>query len=200
MDNISLFLISILFYFVVSEIFIDCRVLVYNEINEIDLVKILKKLGIIILLCLPVNINGNVFTIMGNAIAEKSVYSVLSFYQKATDGVVFSFFGLGNVQFAKEDTFVFLGLPSYQKAGNAAFVFAGFPLYQEANEIFVAFGGAAIQKSKEFSAVFLGIVGYQNSGKKAETALAMALYQKVQDKDRSFAFFSTLTSPALEKK
>ncbi len=52
-------------------------------------------------IALPINIGGNVFTIAGNAVAEKNVYSIFSVYQKAGQNAV-TLIGLAPYQRAEE--------------------------------------------------------------------------------------------------
>lgn len=79
MNNIELFVATTAVYFIIwklSQIF-------SLDPDVISLQRIFRELAIIALLCLPLNINGNVFTVLGNAESPKNAYSVFSLYQKA---------------------------------------------------------------------------------------------------------------------
>lgn len=101
--------------------------------------KWLKRTALIALLCLPININGNVFTVMGNATSEKSVYALFSIYQKAGQNA-FTFFGLSGYQNAGQNAAIVVGLSGYQKAGNKARTIIGVALYQKVADKGRAFG------------------------------------------------------------
>jgi hypothetical protein len=102
---------------------------------------------IVALLCAPFNINGNIFTILGNAESEKNIFSIFSLYQRADRGAynilglslyqragrdAYSSFGLSLYQRADEDAVNFLGLSIYQRAGRDAYSI-GLSLYQRAD-------------------------------------------------------------------
>src|SRR3989344_8892914 len=74
------------------------------------------SIALISLLSLPININGNVFTVIGNAKSEKSVYSVFSLYQHAG-----------------EDAVTIFSLAGYQKTGRNALTFVGVSVGQTAD-------------------------------------------------------------------
>ena len=119
-----------------------------------------KALAIIALLSFPLNINGNVFTVLGNAESSKSIYSVFSPYQKAggdAHSVLGSFF---------------------QKAGNDAYVYAGVAGYQEATNAYVGVGVAGYQEAKFDAIVGLGLSGYQKSGHESGMVMGIAGFQK----------------------
>ena len=90
------------------------------------------------LLALPIDIGGNVFTIAGNAVAEKNIYSLFSVYQQAGQDAVT---GLGLAyQRAGQNAVTGLGLAIYQKAGRGARVPISIALYQRVGEKTRAFG------------------------------------------------------------
>lgn len=193
MENISLFVTSIIIYFLVTEIYEPTSFFLFFDVFDVS--RGLKKLGIIALLCLPINIDGNVFTVAGNAVAEKNIFSVFSFFQEAKNGSAVSILGIGNVQIVEKNALTFLGFPFYQRA-NRAFVAFGGAIFQVSKEMStVNLGIAVYQRSEKTTGIDMGIAGYQNAGKKAESLFALTLYQKVQNKNRSFAVFSSLTAP-----
>ena len=98
-----------------------------------------QRAGLLALLCAPVNINGNVFTMLGNAVSEKNVFSVCSLYQKAGQNAV-TFFGLSGYQSAGQDAVTFFGLSGYQSAGQDAMTGIGLAIYQRAGEKTRSFG------------------------------------------------------------
>src|SRR3989338_2166594 len=73
MENAVIFLATVLFYFGVWWLFICPAFTAFTGVNHT-----LKYLGIISVLCLPFNINGNVYTVLGNGESEKNMYSVFS--------------------------------------------------------------------------------------------------------------------------
>lgn len=217
-NNIGLYLVTLTIYFIVSFAVLYDRTDnmegegLFNFKNPEKVKRDAKRLFIsLAFLCLPVNINGNIFTVFGNAVSEKSVYSVWSFYQEAKEDAG-SIFGLTAYQKAGRDALIAFGLVGYQKAEkNDALIMAGFPIYQKAGNVsLVLFGGAGFQNAKyanlgfglfiyqkatETSELGFGLVGYQNAGKRAVTKFSMALYQKVGVLDRSFAVWSKLEVP-----
>ena len=168
MENILLFVATVTIYSLVM----GCLILNFN----FSWTRFIKKTALIALLVLPINIGGNVFTIAGNATAEKSVYSLFSLYQKAgRDAMTFA--GLAYQQ-AGQDAFTVIGL-TYQKAGQDARTGLGLAGYQRAER------GDAM--------AIVGLVGYQKAERKAKVPAAIAFYQRVGEKTRAFGAFSTLT-------
>ncbi|OGD25618.1 hypothetical protein A2819_02605 [Candidatus Azambacteria bacterium RIFCSPHIGHO2_01_FULL_40_24] len=121
MENILLFAFTVAIYSFVWFFFTD----------PIGWKKQVKRMALVALLALPFNIDGNVFTIAGNATAEKSVYSVLSLYQRAEQNAV-TLFGLAGYQKAGQDVETGIGLAGYQQAGRNATTFVGLAGYQQA--------------------------------------------------------------------
>jgi len=105
-------------------------------------------------LCIPFNYNGNIFTVLGNAKSDKSIYSLLSFYQDAEE-TAFSLCSLLGYQRSVKDTVVVLGLALYQQANNDAAVFAGLAFYQRAgNDAVLIIGLALYQRAGSNSRAF----------------------------------------------
>lgn len=133
------------------------------------------RVGILVVLCMPFNIRGNVFTVIGNAVSERNIFSLFSLYQKAGH-VAFTIFGLAGYQNAGDDALFGFGFAGYQKAGHDAFV---------------AFGLAGYQRAVNDATVALGIAGYQKAGRNAKTPVGIAIYQRIDsDKGRAFSAFS----------
>ena len=86
-------------------------------------------LGILALLSAPFNIGGNIWTVLGNAESEGSVYSFLSVYQKARRRAV-TIVGVLSYQDAEEIAYVLLGFLTRQEAADAG-VGIGFTLWQK---------------------------------------------------------------------
>lgn len=93
--------------------------------------KYVKRVALIALLSVPININGRVFTVIGNAAGEKSVFSVFSLYQRA-DGDAVTFLGLSGYQRAGNNAVTGAGISGYQRAGNEAVTILGLSGYQRA--------------------------------------------------------------------
>ena len=111
--------------------------------------KHVKRIALVALLVLPLNINGNVFTIAGNAVAEKSVYSIFSIYQKAG-----------------QNAFTLIGL-AYQKAGRNAITGIGLAGYQKAEQnAVIGLGIAGYQKAGQHTETLIAIALYQRVGEK----------------------------------
>ena len=160
-----------------------------------------KRAVLLALLCLPVNINGNVFTVAGNAVSEKSVYSVLSFYQDAGHNAItiLSLLGYQNAghnaitgigislyQNASLDSAMIVGLSGYQNAGNDAGTFIGLSVYLNAGrEAFNAIGLSGYQNAGRDAITLVGLSGYQKAVR-GTIILGVSLYQRVGDKSRSF--------------
>ncbi|MEK7178723.1 MAG: hypothetical protein AAB727_00515 [Patescibacteria group bacterium] len=153
----------------------------------------LKRLGILLLVCVPLNTNGYVFTIAGNAVGEKGVCSLFSLYQK-TSGTAFTV-ATPFVWQEGESTAVVAGIAGNQKAGRNAFLFVGIAANQTAGkEAGVVFGIAGNQKSGGSAGVMVGIAGNQEAEKEAFTILGIAVHQKVKDKERTFGALYPLTA------
>lgn len=153
----------------------------------------LKSFGVVALLCLPLNINGNVFTFFGNVHNQgvKNVYSVWSLYQTAENDA-FSMIGtayqkagrdatvilVGSVyQEAGRDALVGIGLSGFQKAGHDANVAGGIVFRQtSANNSLVFMGVSLVQKAGECACSIIGVNLIQN-GKQAGVGLGLSVYQ-----------------------
>lgn len=201
MTNLWLFLGTVVVYTAV--------VAVVDYYAGLSIKSTLKAAGLLSVLCLPVNINGNVFTVIGNAESEKSVWSVCSLYQKAEENAVtvfglagyqqaekdaVTFIGLAGYQLAREDTITVGGLAGYQQAGKIAGVGFGLAGYQQARISAMNFIGlAGYQQAGMDAWIFIGLVGYQHAGEEVMTSIGMAGYQQVPGKTRLFGAFSKLT-------
>ena len=169
----------------------------------------LSQFGLLAALCLPVNVNGYVLTVIGNAQGEKGVYSLCSLYQESQNGDTFSLVGLAGYQKAGHHAVTGIGLAGYQEAGNDAVTCFGLSGYQEAgNDAVTGVGLSGYQEAGNVAVTGAGLSGYQEAGNKAnlgvglsgyqkagETALAclgLALFQKVKDKERTFGAFVSL--------
>src|SRR3989338_6635158 len=115
MDNIWFFLITVSVYSAIA--------ISFGDYIRVSLKKFFKVIVTAMLLALPIDIGGNVFTIAGNAVAEKNIYSLFSVYQQAG-----------------QDAVTGLGLEIYQKAGRGARVPISIALYQRVGEKTRAFG------------------------------------------------------------
>ena len=119
------------------------------------LVEYAKRTAVMALLCAPFNINGRVFTILGNSVSERGNFAVCSLYQKARGNALsifgpFNFqsagrdavtiIGLSGYQSARQNALTFIGLSGYQSAGRDAKTFIGLAIYQRAGEKTRAFG------------------------------------------------------------
>ena len=123
MENIFLFVLTVVTYFSV-----------WNFIKFTSkpdgVAKYLKRIALIALLALPININGNVYTVAGNATAKENVISLFSLYQRAGKNAITI---LGpSYQQAGQDAVTIIGL-SYQRAGEDAVTGVGFMAYQQAS-------------------------------------------------------------------
>ena len=182
MTNLVLFFVTTVVYYVFG----------WFVFSLYDLYPHKKALALCALLALPVNINGHVFTIVGNAQGEKGVYSLMSFYQQADQGDTLALAFAGYQQ-AGEDALVGFGLSVYQQAKRDAEIILGLSGYQRAGkDAIVGFGLSVYQQAKEKTEVFFGLSGYQQADKTAITSAGLTLCQRVQDKTRVFAAFSSL--------
>lgn len=175
MENIVIFLGTVALY-LTAIVCVDS--LYFNKpIWNYSWKRCAKMLALVALLTLPLNINGNVFTIAGNATAEKSVYSIFSFYQSAGQDVL-TIFGLAGYQQAGQDAETTIGLAGYQNAGR---------------DTMTALGLAGYQNAGRNAVTALGLAGYQRAERNAIAGMAIALYQRVGEKTRAFGAFSALT-------
>lgn len=134
MENILLFVATIFVYssiwFLIDSARIGCWTI------------LIKRIAIIALIALPFNIDGNVYTIAGNAITYedgKGVFSIFSLYQRAEKDAVL-LFGLGGYQRAKNEAITAFGFTSYQEAGLNAGIGIGLAFYQRVGEKTRSFG------------------------------------------------------------
>lgn len=141
MENMVLFAGSVVIYLLLIGYLVF-----FGGAYKPELKKLLKITAILALLCLPVNINGHVFTVMGMAKSEKNVFSGISVYQEGEN--VYSLFAI--MQVARNDAFAVFSPFAIQKAGNDAVTIFGISGYQRA-------GHDAI--------TWVGISGYQVAGK-----------------------------------
>jgi len=187
MENLLLFVGTVLFYLVIwwaMSVVTSCW----------GISGWAKRVAILAILCVPLNINGNVWTIMGNAVSEKSVYSVFSFYQKAGVDAKTIFTILG-YQEAGGDAGILIGLGGYQEAGNDALTVLGVAGYQEAGgDAMVGLGLAGYQEASNDAFTFFGLAGYQEAEGTAQVAIGLAFYQKVAGKGRAFGALTALTN------
>jgi hypothetical protein len=147
MVNIILFVISVSLYYVAYNL--ARRFLLYNPMT---VTKNMKVLAIITLLCIPLNVNGNIFTVLGNA-HGRNVISILSFYQKA-----------------EQDIFSISGFLNYQDAGNDAVILVGFPTIQKSKDESILMAGiSGYQRSNNLSTTILGFSIYQKAGDKTRS-------------------------------
>lgn len=133
----------------------------------------IKRVGLLTLLFAPINIDGNVFTLLGSATSAKSIYSVFSMHQRADEDAV-ALIGLMPRQKAGRDALVGFGLVGYQKASRMAGISVGLVGYQKAKDAIINAGFAV----------------YQNAKLSAKTGAAVAFYQKVGDQEKAFAVWS----------
>lgn len=186
MDNLWFFVLTVMVYsatwYYVSLYFYD--IVGTHNTNKYYGLKVpistwLKRFAVVALLAMPINIDGNVFTVIGNAKAEKSIYSVASVYQNAgknavafisapvifqkAGGWAFTFLGI-TFQNAEHDANMGLGISIRQTAGDDAMLIVGISLYQQAGRDAVAIGGISVyQMAKEGAVLAVGLSGYQNA-------------------------------------
>ena len=153
----------------------------------------MKRIGLLALLCVPFNVGGNVFTVLGSAKSEKSVYSFFSLYQEAGQDAI-TVLGLMPYQKAGRNAIVGVGLAGFQEANQDTLVPVGFVGYQKADQdAAVGIGLTGLQKAGRRAWVLVGLVGYQKADQDARTDAALVGYQKVCGKERAFAVWSSLT-------
>ena len=92
-----------------------------------------KRVFLLVLLTMPFNINGNVFTVIGNAESEKDVYSIFSLYQRAGDDAL-TFIGVSFYQRARNEAVAYIGAVGYQKAGRKTSLGVALAAYQYVTE------------------------------------------------------------------
>lgn len=158
-----------------------------------------RRIFIMTLLCMPINIGGSIFTVLGNAQSEKNIYAILSLYQNAKEDAV-SLVNLGGYQKAGGVAMTLLGASSYQE-GQQTLLFAGFAGYQKAKSLAITMFGVALCQTSERSAIMgFGVAGYQYGTKISGAPVAFVFSQKTGEEHRAFALFSTLESKTKEDK
>ena len=157
MTNLVIFIITL---FMAIPIHFRFRV-VFQDPGSYPIKKLFKEWALIAVLFLPLNINGNVFTVFGSGVSDKSFYSVFSVYQEAEGDAVAV---LGSLdQEAGRDAESFVGLVGYQKAGRNALLIIGISGYQKADNFTLNAFGVNVFQNGETNTVVLGFSGYQKS-------------------------------------
>lgn len=136
-----------------------------------------KRLALVAILCIPFDIGGNIFTILGSAESNGSIYSLVSLHQDAKKDA-FAFFFAGN-QKAGKNAIVLFSVAVIQHAGNDAIVAVGIAGNQHAgDDAIIVFGIAGNQKAGRDAVVVFGVAGNQKAGKNAVVAFGIAGNQK----------------------
>lgn len=126
-----------------------------------------KVLAILIVLFVPFNLNGNVWTILGNGESEKNMFSVASFYQKA-NGHAISALGVLNYQEAEDMATTIVGVTGYQKARVSLLGF-GIAGHQEGNASALTVLGIAVHQKAPMVVSLVGVGLYQEAGENSRT-------------------------------
>ena len=143
MENIVLFIITVLTY----------SFLVYIVLNPYSqhhrffyFTEYLKVCALMAFLCLPLNVNEDIYTIAGNVVSKKSIYSVASLYQSA-DKEAMNIIGILAYQNAGKDVVTLFGISLYQNAGRSAGTLMGISGYQKAEIRVITVIGVGIYQS-----------------------------------------------------
>lgn len=149
--------------------------------------------AIIAFLSIPFEINGSVWTVLGNARSKQNIFGLLSLYQVAEYS---AFSILGSVyQKAGVDAATVVGISIYQKAGNEATTGLGLAIYQASSVSTMLIGLCAYQYA-EFSALhYVGIGLCQKSEREVCNCCGFSVYQQVKGASRAFGAFSSLKAP-----
>lgn len=186
--------------------------------------KSLAGLGILVLLFMPFNVGGNVYTILGSARSENNIFSIFSVYQDAKKDV----FAVVNVGYQNAGNTALQGLGlayqsadnavqvagiAYQNTGNNAVQVLGLA-YQSASRDVGQIFGLAYQSAGRDALQFFGLA-YQNAGrdadqvvgitiqfagKSATNSLSVALWKQVGEQSMAFALWSTIEAPKEQEK
>lgn len=196
MENLVLFVVTTITYTIAV-----ASLLAWNDMREIggsfweemrrifvdEYKDVLRALGMFTLLCLPLNINGNVFTVLGNvhSTGVKNAYSVFSLYQNAEYNA-YSLFGALYQKADKGDAVTIVGLFPNQIAGNNAAVVIGVTPFQRADKnAGTGLGVSLYQKAGNNARVILGINGWQY-GRSSYVDGGISVYQKSKEKSSLF--------------
>lgn len=138
------------------------------------------RFGVLALLSAPWNIRGNVWTILGNAESEGSIYSLFSLYQKAAHTAI-ACSGILLYQKAGDDAFCGIGVLFHQNADNDAKIAVGAAVWQEAKtDATLWFGVSACQIAGRNADILVGITLFQTAGEAAFILFGIALYQNAK--------------------
>ncbi len=183
MENFSIFAVTVIFYFLV--------VVIFKGFPE-TLRSYVKNAVIIALLCLPININGNVYTLIGNAKGEENVTSVFSVYQDAEkhastliligyqhsgENARAGFF-VGKQSAEKKAFSVFFAGSQHAKEKAGAFVGVFLTQKSDTDDALLLLGISAKQEAEGLSLTGIGIVGYQTASEQAGLVAGISGYQK----------------------
>lgn len=146
MENLIIFAVTLVLYSALSLLLFRPK----------DPKSLLKRVLFFAVLCIPFNIDGDIYTVIGNGISPTgSIYSLSSVYQSAKkDAVIITgvpiyqnagrnvimLFGLSGYQNAGKGAVTFFGLSGYQKADSMALTYIGFAFYQRVGENSRSFG------------------------------------------------------------
>lgn len=173
MKNIVLFVITVLGYLSLCLFLKDY----WGYLGSFGAWEYVAIIGTLMLLCAPFNIDGNVWTVLGNAESEGSIFSFFSLYQRAKQDAV-TIFGL-SYQKAGRSADTGIGA-SVQNAGEAAGIVIGVGVYQKSTkEAGVLLGVALLQDAGDEASMLIGVAFWQNAGQTAVAVLGLAFYQSL---------------------
>ncbi|MDO8676751.1 MAG: hypothetical protein Q7K16_03865 [Candidatus Azambacteria bacterium] len=151
MENILIFAVTAAVYYFVWFFFTD----------PVGWKKQINRIALVAFLTLPLNIDGNVFTVIGNATSEKNVYSLSSVYQKA-----------------EKDTFTLISLLGTQRAGQDAITIIGFSRYQQSKKSVIGIGFVGYQRAEQEATTVLAVALYQRVGERTRAFGAFSTLAK----------------------
>ena len=184
MRNLILFVLTMLGY----------GFLVYTYVWEPHTIEGWITFGVVLgVLCAPFHKDGNVYTILGNAVSEKNSYAILpllqnakensyaaiSFFQNA-EKEAFSFINLG-IQAGRKRALTVLGITLLQFSEKRAEFCLGFVLVQNSYETAeFGFGVVVIQDARYSSGIFAGLAFLQmtRDGSAEMVPFGCVLFQK----------------------
>ncbi len=179
MINVILFVITVAFWVIVWDFITTALRLIDKSKSSMSL---FKKVIVVSLLSMPFSINGNIFTVLGNAKSEKGIYSLSSFYQDANGGPAFAIFALPGYQHSKHLSLSFVSILNYQKSGGELGSFFPIVSIQIAKDNANSFAGLLLAQVSDngSSNLYIGVSCVQNSEVESFVGIGASFYQKAR--------------------
>jgi hypothetical protein len=163
--------INLLFGFIMAVVVFTIMLIIQHELS-------ISTIAIVILISIPITINGNVFSFWGG-FSEKNIYSFFSVFQDARKDA-WHLFGLGFLQKAGKSAGGCFSITLFQKADEDAWQIIGLALFQKADRYAgQLFGVIFLQYAEKDAWQFIGVTLFKMSGRNCWQLIGITLAQEV---------------------